>query len=246
MSRVEQLSENVALYFGDCLEVMASLDKVDAIVTDPPYAIPTQVASGRTITRNVGDLSIVEGAFREHAAAWKRLVGESGRILVFCDGASYPVIYRSAYSHFNLASLVWDKKQIGMGREFRKRHELVVHGWGASTPVTAADGTGYPDVLEFKPVPSQARHHPAEKPIDLIEGLIRVCGRTVLDPFMGSGSTGVAAVNKGRGFVGIEIHEPYFDIACKRISEALRRAGKAKVGSVDYSGTLFQGLEAAE
>lgn len=210
------------LYRADSLEVMGDLKGIDAIITDPPYAIPTMVASGRIITRNVGDLSIVEGAFRQHINIWKSILGETGRAFIFCDGSSYSVIYRAAYGNFNLASLVWDKDKIGMGREFRKRHELIIHAWGASTPVYQADGTGYPDVIQCKPVTTSQRYHPAEKPVDLIEKLLRVCGNAIADPFMGSGSTGVAAVRLGKRFVGCEIEEKYFHIACKRIEQAYR------------------------
>ena len=211
------------LYLGDCLDILPTLGKVDAVVTDPPYAIPTQVASGRTITRNVGDLSIIEGAFRQHIGLWKRALGETGRAFVFGDGASYSVMYRAAYSRFNLASLVWNKGRIGMGREFRKQHELILHCWGAETPVKESDGVGYSDVIECAPVANDVRTHPAEKPADLIESLLRVCGETILDPFMGSGTTGVAAIKLGRKFIGIEIEERYFQIACKRIEEAQRQ-----------------------
>ena len=208
------------LYHGDCLEILPTLEKVDAVVTDPPYAIPTQVASGRAITRNVGDLSLIESAFRQHIILWKAAVGESGRIFVFCDGASYSVIYRAAYGCFNLASLVWNKGHIGMGREFRKQHEFVIHGWGAATKVISSDGIGHSDILEHKPVPVNDRQHPAEKPVQIIFDLLRVCGQTVLDPFMGSGTCGVACANLGRKFIGIEIEERYFKIACERIDAA--------------------------
>jgi site-specific DNA-methyltransferase (adenine-specific) len=211
---------DAVLYHGDCLEILPTLEKVDAVITDPPYAIPTQVASGRTITRNVGDLSIVESAFRLHSDAWKNLMGESGRIFVFCDGASYPVIFRATYGNFNLASLVWDKQQIGMGREFRKQHEFIVHGWGAETPVKCSDGVGYSDVIYQKPVLPKLRSHPAEKPTALVCDLLRVCGDLILDPFMGSGTTGVACAQLGRKFIGIEIERRYFDIACERIEKA--------------------------
>ena len=211
---------DATLYHGDCLEILPALGKVDAVVTDPPYAIPTQVASGRTITRNVGDLSLIESAFRQHMILWKAAVGESGRIFVFCDGASYSVIYRAAYSCFNLASLVWDKGRIGMGREFRKQHEFVIHGWGAATNVIPSNGIGHSDILKHNPVPVNVRQHPAEKPVQIILDLLRVCGQTILDPFMGSGTTGVACANLGRKFIGIEIERKYFDIACERIDAA--------------------------
>jgi site-specific DNA-methyltransferase (adenine-specific) len=207
---------------GDCLAVLPTIPagSVGAVVTDPPYAIPTTVASGRTITRNVGDLSIVEAAFRLHAQEWSRALGDVGRAFVFCDGASYSVMFRATYGHFNLASLVWDKGQIGMGREFRKRHELILHAWGGATPVVDSNGTGYADVIDCPPVPTASRVHPAEKPVALIEGLLRVCPALILDPFCGSGTTGVAAIRTGRRFIGIEIDPTYADIARRRIREA--------------------------
>ena len=213
---------DATLYCGDCLEVLPTLGKVDAVITDPPYAIPTQVASGRTITRNVGDLSIIEGACRQHLALWKSMLGEDGRICVFCDGASYSVIYRAAYGCFSLASLVWDKGQIGMGREFRKRHELIIHGWGACTPVVSSDGIGHADVIERRPVGVSKRQHPAEKPVELVGDMLRVCGEKIVDPFMGSGTTGVSCALSGKHFIGIEIEPKYFEVACRRIEDAYR------------------------
>jgi DNA modification methylase len=70
------------------------------------------------------------------------------------------------------------------------------------------------------------KEHPTQKPLALMKWCVELLPKnvsTILDPFMGSGTTGVAAVNLGRKFVGIEIHKPYFDIACKRISDALKQ-----------------------
>jgi DNA modification methylase len=213
---------NATLYEGDCLEIMPTLPKVDAVITDPPYAVPTQVAQTREITRNAGDLSIAETAYRVHADAWARILKPTGRAFVCCDGASYPSLYRAMFSQFNLALIVWDKGQIGMGREFRKSHELIVHAWKGETPIFA-DGVGRADVLKFAPVQSETRLHPAQKPELLLAELVRPCGDLILDPFMGSGSTAVACAALGRKFVGIEIEPRYFDMACERLSNAQRQ-----------------------
>jgi tRNA G10 N-methylase Trm11 len=213
---------DATLYHGDCLAIMPTLPKVDAVITDPPYAVPTQVAQMREITRNAGDLSIAETAYRVHASAWVRILHSSAHAFVCCDGSSYPSLYRAMFGDFNLALLIWDKGQIGMGREFRKSHELIVHGWFAETPIYA-DGVGRPDILKHAPVVSNSRSHPAEKPVSLLHDLLRVCGHTILDPFMGSGTTGVACANLGRKFIGIEIERKYFDIACERIDNAYRQ-----------------------
>jgi DNA modification methylase len=208
---------DATLYCGDCLEILPTLGPVDAVVTDPPYSIPTQVASGREITRSVGDLSVIETAFRVYFGQWFSGLSEEGRAFVFCDGTSYPVIFRASFGNFSQALLIWNKKQIGMGREFRKSHELILHAWKRGTPIFS-DGIGRADILECAPVPSESRVHPAEKPVDLVSDLLRVCGATILDPFMGSGTTGVACARLGRNFIGIEIEPRYFDIACERIA----------------------------
>lgn len=209
------------LYEGDCLEVLPDIMQADAIVTDPPYAIPTNAAQGRSQTRTIGDLSLVESVFRQQFREYRRLLASGGRAFVFCDGTSYPVIFRASYSEFVTALLVWDKGRIGMGREFRKSHELILHCWVEGTPIYS-DSIGYADVLKFDPV-GQEREHPAQKPTTLLQHLLKFCGDKILDPFMGSGSTGVAAVGMGKKFVGIEIQPEYFDLACQRLTNAQRQ-----------------------
>ena len=210
------------LYCADCRDVLPTLPKVDAVITDPPYAVPTIVAAGRDTTKNVGDLSMIETAYRVHADLWADNLGETGRAFVFCDGASYPSVYRAMYGRYSLASLVWSKGRIGMGREFRKSHELIIHGWRSQTPVFS-DGVGRPDVIVHAPVAKNDRVHPAEKPVGLIAELLPVCGPMILDPFMGSGAVGVATLLSNRSFIGCEIDERNFDIACRRIEDAQRQ-----------------------
>jgi site-specific DNA-methyltransferase (adenine-specific) len=215
---------NIRLACADCLQVLPTLEaeSVHAVITDPPYAIPTIVASGRSNTSNLGDLSLIESAFRGLFNEWRRVIGDAGRTFVFCDGVSYPVLFRAVYGKLATALLVWAKLGIGMGREFRKSHELILHAWAAKTPIFS-DGIGRADVLTYPMVPTDERQHPAEKPADLIEELLTVCGPIVCDPFMGSGTSGVACVRTGRKFIGIEISEEYFDIAVKRIEAELNR-----------------------
>lgn len=221
MMRVERIGR-ATLYLGDSLEIMPSIKRAD-VIADPPYAVPTQVAHARVITRNAGDLSIAETAYRVHANEWARLAGDEGRVFVCCDGASYPSIYRAMFSLFNLALLVWDKGQIGMGREFRKSHELIAHGWKPGTPIYG-DGIGRADVLRFPPVPVAERIHPAQKPVAMLAELVRVCGPVILDPTMASGSTGEAALSAGREYIGIEIDPTTFDLGCERLENYMRQA----------------------
>jgi hypothetical protein len=210
------------LFLGDALEVLATLKNIGDIITDPPYAVPTVVAQGRHVVRNLGDLSIIETAMRVYVQAMSACLPPYGRCFIFCDGTSYPVMFRVLYNAFQTALLIWDKGQIGMGREFRKSHELVIHAWQEGTP-THADGIGRADIMRYTPVRPEQRVHPAQKPVGLLEDLVRVCGPLICDPFMGSASTAIAAILSHRAFIGIEIEPRYFDIACGRVEETYRQ-----------------------
>ena len=115
--------------------------------------------------------------------------------------------------------LVWDKEQMGMGMPWRNQHELIA--FGKRTPAKLMSGR-YGNVL--KAPRSGNNNHPTEKPVRLIEALIDNSEATVfVDPFMGSGTSGVAAVRMGRKFVGIEIDPTHFEMACTRIADTLSR-----------------------
>ena len=213
-------TENAVLHCGDCLELAGELPCADVLLTDPPYAMPTVIAQSRKRRRSITDMSIVETAFKHYFDAFDRVLRDDGRAFVFCDGTFYSVVFRVLYPMFaNTACLVWDKGKIGLGREFRKSHELIVHAWNEATPVLKG-GKTRADVLKHGIVPVGEREHPAQKPVPLLRELVDVGGETVFDPFMGSGSTGVAAVMEGRKFIGVEMDETHFDTARRRIDAA--------------------------
>ena len=113
---------------------------------------------------------------------------------------------------------VWDSVYIALG--LRKEYEGLRN-------VHNCDGM-HCNIWHIPPIPSQGRYHTCQKPVDLLERLCRVStneGGVVLDPFMGSGSTGVAAVNTGRSFIGVELDTGYFEAAQNRISEAVEANG---------------------
>lgn len=117
---------------------------------------------------------------------------------------------------------VWDKKNSRpqMGR-FKNQCEFIVWGSNGALPPNKDIGC-LPGVFQCVNVRTSKRFHQTEKPIELLEKLLQICkpGGTVLDPFMGSGSTGVACVNTGRDFIGIELDQGYFETACRRIADA--------------------------
>jgi hypothetical protein len=214
--RVEQIG-GATLYLGDAADHIAALSGCVAVLTDPPYGI--NYSSGyRTDALWDGD-SIhgdISTAVRDYLLS--RLHGLP--MLVFGSRkAPLPPMHR--------ATLIWDKgPALGMG--------ALDIPWKPSTEEIYVLGKGFVGgrdegaVIAHAPVQSMAkngRKHPNEKPVGLLRRLMqKLPAGAVADPFMGSGSTGVACVIEGRAFVGCEIVERYFDIACKRIEQAYRQA----------------------
>jgi DNA modification methylase len=128
--------------------------------------------------------------------------------------------------------VIWDKGPMGMGWHYRRSYETVLVGQKRGGACKWYDDTDRieniirPGYLGIRKIIPGNDDHPTPKPPELARHFIRLhsrAGETVLDPFMGGGSTGVAAVKEGRGFVGIEIDERWFDLACRRIEEAQRQ-----------------------
>lgn len=242
--RKDVLAEGVELWLGDCRDVLPTLGKVDAVVTDPPYSISVpgvgrwEMRYGRT-----DDLDFFEGD-----DDWETMT------TTVCDAAMLAIAlledHGSVYfwcGHRQFGKLISLLEARGWKTRF-----LV---WSKSYPVPAAPGSGWPSAAElcvyayrsgrrwawkgvcpFKSnvfVADSFRFgqpgkvdHPTQKPIAIINPLVRASsfvGDTIVDPFMGSGTTGVACVQLGRRFIGIEIDEGYFNIAVRRISEALKQ-----------------------
>jgi DNA modification methylase len=216
----------VTIYHGDCREIVPTLPKHDLLVSDPPYFVPAVAYVGargeKLPARTLGDLSIMQGYFDVLLPMIAPAAG--GSAYLFCDAKSYPVFFRAMFPHFrHLRLLIWDKVVSYNGYTWRHQHELIALAELPNAPVIP---TGDGDVIRMRGVPADERKHPAEKPVDILELLLKkhpIC-KTILDPFMGSGATGVACMNLGRKFIGIEIEPKYFDIACRRIEDAQRQA----------------------
>lgn len=240
--------ETATIYHGDALEVMGGLadQSVDAVVTDPPYcagaiseAQRTRAAGQGLRSENirrfgwfVGDNMGTAGLtwlLRSIAVASQRIVRPTGSLLAFCDwrmfAALQPAIESAGLRFQNL--IVWDKAHMGLGVGFRARHELILHfTYGA--PEYHDRGTG--NVITEGRVSASEREHQTQKPVGLILTLCRVVapdGGTVLDPFMGSGTTLVAAKKLGRKAIGIEADERYCEIAAQRLSQGVLNLGDA-------------------
>lgn len=194
--RVEKIGA-ATLYLADCMEVLPTLGRVDAVITDPPYGI-----------------GIAKNPVRQaHAKRDWDVSAPSGDVIsAILASAEVAVLWGGNY--FNLPPaqcfFVWDKVQ---PQDFSLA--MCEQAW------TNKKG---PAKLYRQSVLSYRKEHPTQKPVELMKWCIEQVGfpGVVLDPFMGSGTTGVAAVQMGLQFIGIERDPTYFDIACRRIEDAQR------------------------
>lgn len=190
------------LYLGDCLEVMPTLEPVDAVVTDPPYGI----------------------GFAAQPTKWQRRAGQAAK--AWDDS---PVSRLAELLALGSKQVVWGGNYYSLPPS---------RGWLSWFKPDAPPSMASLE-LAWTNLNTNARHithsisatnaervgHPTQKPLAVMLWTLERIGdaETILDPFMGSGTTGVACVNLGRKFIGIELDPGYFDIACKRIEEAYKQ-----------------------
>ena len=214
----------IKIFNEDCLEGMKKIppDSVDLIVTDPPFCVG-MTANGRKGSYN--DFIMLRPFFENLFTDWLRVLKDGGHIYINTDWRTYPFLYPIILKYFEVRNLIiWDYEWIKCGNFYRFSHEFIIFGTKGNS--CRKFGQGQRDVWRIKPVnfTSKNKYHPSEKPVELCEKMILNSskeGDTVLDCFMGSGSTGVACMNTGRNFIGCEIDEKYFKVAEKRITEAL-------------------------
>jgi site-specific DNA-methyltransferase (adenine-specific) len=214
---------NATLYLGDCSEILPTLPKVDAVVTDPPYGMGYDPSKPR------GGGKVFGGTVMRDQIH-KPIVGDDRPFdpaMIIALGV--PTIIWGA-NHFasrlpdNPAWLIWDKRDGGAVNDFSDC-ELAWCSFGKATRLHRQMWNGVCRAGKDNMAIAGARVHPNQKPIELLDWCVnRVKGETVLDPYMGSGTTGVACANLRRKFIGIEIERKYFDIACERIENAQRQA----------------------
>ena len=218
---------NATLYLGDCLEILPTLPKVDAVITDPPYGIGDApiLGQGRTGKR-LGSVNTWHPP-----SYWDKslLPGWGVAICTVTDVVLWFGQWRKReevcfFMPMPLrAEIVWAKDcHVGPPAPLASRDERIwVFGTQGIKPATFETS-----VWDQPIIPTWAhKSHKNEKPIALMVRLIRWTGaKSVIDPFMGSGTTGVACVKSGRQFIGIERESKYFDIACRRIEEAQKQA----------------------
>jgi site-specific DNA-methyltransferase (adenine-specific) len=209
----EDLAEGVTLYCGDCREVLPTLGKFEAVITDPPYGV------------NFAEWDANFPA-DDYWTAISAAATDGANVIVIPGEAKFPEKFDILRRHFDYQWVIpWYKPNASQfGKTGYSKHSLI---WWLSKgePITRPSMidviVGYLNLDEDK-----LQGHPSPKPIRVMATLARNFAgetETILDPFMGSGTTGVAAVKEYRRFVGIEIEPKYFDISRRRISDALSR-----------------------
>ena len=207
MSRVEQIGQ-CQLWLGDCREILPTLGMVDAVVTDPPYGIGADEAA----SKNNGKW----GWKYYGETQWDRERPAAAVFSLIRNASKSQIIWGGNYFTDHLPPtmqwLVWDKGQ----RDF----SLADFEMAWSSQEAAARIFDYSRALALK----DGKEHPTQKPIEVMVWCLQQIpkAQTILDPFMGSGTTGVACVKLGRKFIGIEIEPKYFDIARRRIEAATK------------------------
>ena len=195
---------NAELWLGDCMDVLPTLPKVDAVITDPPYGIGQDGGAQRTrgSTRTNGD-KMGWDSERPTAQVFE-LMEAAGDVRIYWGGNYFADMLPAS-----MGWVYWEKR---MGGDF-------ADGELAWTSMNRA-------LRQFSYYrKNKGDEHPTQKPVELMRFCIELCKndpQTILDPFMGSGTTGVAAVQMGRQFIGIEREPRYFEIACRRIEDAQR------------------------
>lgn len=227
--RIEHIGE-ATLYLGDSLSAIEAMREADTLIMDPPYSSGGFNESGKA-SGSIGSNSekrFIQGDTMS-TGGYRALIREVVRgadveqVYTFTDWRMWTFTTEALElaGHRQRGMIVWNKITAGMGMKWRLQHELVC--WG--TRVASRNGPALGTVLTHKRVNSSKKRHPTEKPIPLMSDLVKNSGAEVIaDPFMGSGSTGVACALAGLRFIGMELDEGYFDAACERIQAAYAEA----------------------
>lgn len=205
---------NATLYLGDCMDILPTLDKVDAVICDPPYGIGIDRSMAASSGSQSGGMMAKKGNY--FASGWDdapmslelaELIISKSETVIFWGGNYYGLPASQCW-------LVWDKRVNGNFADC----ELA---WtNMKKPVRKFEWMWNGMLRQGQ---EERNGHPTQKPLALMQWCIDQAGNpeTILDPFMGSGTTGVAAIQMGRKFIGIERELKYFEIAVKRIKEAV-------------------------
>jgi site-specific DNA-methyltransferase (adenine-specific) len=214
-----------ALVKGDCLEVLAGVpdDSIDMILTDPPYGMSFVSNFRGDKYDKIANDNTLEW-LEPFVAELFRVAKDDTAHYMFCSYHHIDKFKQAIEKYFKLKNiLVWEKNNTSMGDlrgDFAPKVEFVLFFHKGRRLI---EGKRDPNIFKFARTGNN--FHPTEKPVDMLRYLMTKFsspGDLILDPFMGSGSTGVAAVEEGRRFLGVELVEEYFTTADRRVLESIR------------------------
>lgn len=241
METHKEVIGDCVLYLGDCIDVLPTINNIDAVVTDPPYGFEFNgkigysagcMSDSRTLRdgnvfkeKGFGKLPVFRGMTLNQKT---KLINFHEQWLSKCKGALVIAFSATKTMHlllsasdrqgFEITDVGCWKYSTGMRKKrtlYQPQIEPFAILYGGKLRMNC-DGVGG-NVLSYEK-PNKKNGHPTQKPLELMKELIRVVpSETIIDPFMGSGTTGVASIQMSRKFIGIERDPEYFDIACKRI-----------------------------
>ena len=209
------------IYNEDCLEGIQKIASasIDTIITDPPYFIG-MTHNGKK--GNYNDLIIMEPFFDSLFSEFSRVIKENGKVYIFCDWRTYAFYYPLLLKHISVRNmLVWDKIS-GPGSSYAFTHELILFAEKDTPYMKGSNIFRIPGFSAGAKKTNGEMLHPTQKPVEVIEKLITDStkeGDLVLDCFMGSGTTAVAAKKLNRNFIGFEIQEKYITISENRLKQ---------------------------
>lgn len=207
------------LYLGDCLEILPTLGKVDAVVTDPPYGVNYEGSRTKHGQNGFGynGFDDTPEFVRDVCVPAVRAAAAIARSVVMTPGNANAFLYDVPRSQ---GAIYYPSGANSGPWGFVCSQPLFYYG---KDPYLANALGSRPNAFATTEATDRSVNHPCPKPIGQTKWMVNrasLAGELVLDPFMGSGTTGVACVKLGRSFIGIEIDEGYFDIACDRIRKA--------------------------
>lgn len=214
---------NATLYLGDCREILPALPKVDAVITDPPYGIDYNHGGGNRF----GAVGVTRAA---RLRGTPKIIGDDepfdpARWIAYCDnclffGADHFYVRLPDSGRF----LAWNKLADMEPWDSFSDVEFIWHSANKAARIFNMKWKGI--ACSKIGENNGLRQHVTQKPIALMLWCIEQAGnpQLILDPYMGSGTTGIAAHHLGSKFIGVEVDEKYFDIACERIENAQRQA----------------------
>jgi site-specific DNA-methyltransferase (adenine-specific) len=220
----------IDLHLGDCLEYMRTIpdESIDCVVTDPPFAFAGGLSNGRS---SIADDQFFLYWWKDVCEQLDRILKPTGEGFIWCDWRTAAIIAKGfnigQTYNWRVSQMIYHYREMpGQGQPFRSSVDMIAYCRGEKSKGGRIPNTTHNLISKYWYY-GKHENHPAEKDPEIVKQLLEWCsdeGMKIIDPFMGSGTTGVACKLLKRDFVGCEIDPKYFEIAEKRIRDATIQA----------------------